>query len=145
MSHVTRKPVFGVSDQVWLKPACSTSEVIWSLEILDLARIDIILSRQRTIKALIRLRGCAGWSAPFLFAYCINRFSHDVAHIRIMLLQRSYDTSETNWSVSTKRGRASSRCPFQDKQMSRKNNQIQFYHCVPSWLICMHNWLTAQK
>ena len=30
---------------------------------------------------LIRLRGCAGWSAPLLFAYGINRFSHDVAHI----------------------------------------------------------------
>ena len=41
---------------------------------------DIILSRQRTTKALIRLRGCAGWSAPLLFAYGINRFSHDVAH-----------------------------------------------------------------
>ena len=27
MSHVTRKPVFGVSDQVWLKPACSASVV----------------------------------------------------------------------------------------------------------------------
>ena len=31
---------------------------------------------------LIRLRGIAGWSAPLLFAYVINRFSHDVAHIR---------------------------------------------------------------
>ena len=29
------------------------------------------------MKVLIRLRGCAGWSAP-LFAYGINRFSHDV-------------------------------------------------------------------
>ena len=25
-SHVTRKPVFGVSDQVWLKPICSAKE-----------------------------------------------------------------------------------------------------------------------
>ena len=31
-----------------------------SLDILDLASIGIILSRQRTIKAVIRLRGCAG-------------------------------------------------------------------------------------
>ena len=37
----------------------------------------IILSRQRTTKALIR---CAGWFAPLLFAYGIHRFSHDVAH-----------------------------------------------------------------
>ena len=36
---------------------------------------------QRTTKALIRLRGFAGWSAPLLFAYSINRFSHDVAQI----------------------------------------------------------------
>ena len=40
-----------------------------------------ILSRQRTTKVLIRLRGCAGWSAPLLFADGINRFSHDVIHI----------------------------------------------------------------
>ena len=30
---------------------------------------------------LIRLHGCAGWSASLLFAYGKNRFSHDVAHI----------------------------------------------------------------
>ena len=30
---------------------------------------------------LIRLRGCAGWSAPLLFAYDKHKFSHDVAHI----------------------------------------------------------------
>ena len=29
---------------------------------------DIIVSRQRTTKVLIRLHGCAGWSAPLLFA-----------------------------------------------------------------------------
>ena len=44
----------------------------------------IILSRQRTTKALIRLCRCAGWSAPLLFAYGINRFSHDKAHIIVM-------------------------------------------------------------
>ena len=44
---------------------------------------DIILSRQWTIKMLIRLRGCAGWSAPSLFAYGKNRFSHDVVQVQI--------------------------------------------------------------
>ena len=34
----------------------------------DWASIHIILSKQRTTKVLIRLRGCAGWSAPLLFA-----------------------------------------------------------------------------
>ena len=42
---------------------------------------DITLSRQRSKKALISLRGCAGWSAPLLFAYDTNRCSHDVAHM----------------------------------------------------------------
>ena len=34
--------------------------------------------------ALIRLRGCAGWSAPLLFAKP-QRFSHDEAHIVYIL------------------------------------------------------------
>ena len=49
-------------------------------EILDLAGIGIILAKQRTTKVLIRLRRCVDWSAPLLFAYAINRFSHDMAH-----------------------------------------------------------------
>ena len=44
-SHVTRKSVFGVSDQVRLKPACSASETSWRLDILVLESIDIILSK----------------------------------------------------------------------------------------------------
>ena len=50
--------------QLRLKPACSADETA------------IIPSRQQTTKALIRLRGCSDWSAPLLFAYGINRFSH---------------------------------------------------------------------
>ena len=79
MSLVTRKPVFGVFDQVRHKPACSATETSQSLEIANVETRDIILSSQRTTKALIRLRGCTGWSAPLLFAYGISRFSHDVA------------------------------------------------------------------
>ena len=30
---------------------------------------------------MIRLRGCAGWSASLLFAYGESRFCHDVAHL----------------------------------------------------------------
>ena len=37
-----------------------------------LQKLDITLARQRTTKALIRLRGCAGWSAPLLFTYDIK-------------------------------------------------------------------------
>ena len=60
ISHVTRKPVFGVCDQVRHKPACSADETRLSLEISAIETRDIILSRQQTTKVLIRLRGCAG-------------------------------------------------------------------------------------
>ena len=36
MSLITRIPVFGVSDQVKLKMACSASEASFRLEILDI-------------------------------------------------------------------------------------------------------------
>ena len=61
MSLVTRKPVFGVCDQVSLKPAYSATEASWSLGILDLASIGSILSKQQTAKVLIRLHGCASF------------------------------------------------------------------------------------
>ena len=81
LSLVTRKPVFGVCDQVRHERACVATEATQRLEISDLETRGIILSRQRTTNALIRLRGCAGWSASLLFAYGINRFSHDVAQL----------------------------------------------------------------
>ena len=62
----------GVCDQVRLKLACSATEATMRLEFLVTETRDITLCRQRTTKALIRLRGCAGWSAPLLFAYDIR-------------------------------------------------------------------------
>ena len=38
------------------------------IEILPVARLNMLLYKKRITKALIRLRGCAGWSAPMLFA-----------------------------------------------------------------------------
>ena len=59
MSLVTRKSVFGMYDQVRLKPASTADETPWNLEISAIASNGgIILSRQRTTKALIGLRGC---------------------------------------------------------------------------------------
>ena len=46
MSLVTRKPVFGVFDQVRLKPACSATVTCKRLEISAIASRGIILSRQ---------------------------------------------------------------------------------------------------
>ena len=75
LSHVMRKPVFGAfrSDQVRSKSACSATETSKCNEIVNIETRDIILSRQRTTKALIRLRGCADWSAPLLFPYGIKQ------------------------------------------------------------------------
>ena len=58
----------GVSDQARHKPACAATEASWSLEISAIESKVIILSKQRTTKALNRLCGCTGWSAPLLFA-----------------------------------------------------------------------------
>ena len=74
MSHVMRKPVLGVCDQLTLKLACSAAEASWGLEISAIASRGIKLSRQRTTKALIRLCECssaargAAWSGSTLFA-----------------------------------------------------------------------------
>ena len=46
---------------------------------------NIILSKHRITKALIRLCGYAGRSAPLLFAYGKNRFSHDSAPIFLFI------------------------------------------------------------
>ena len=62
------KPVFGVSDKVRFKLACSATETRWKIELSLVARLDMILSNKQITKALIRLRGCAGWSDPFLLA-----------------------------------------------------------------------------
>ena len=54
-----------------LRPACTATEASWRLQISDIESRSIMLSRQRTAKVLIRLRGRAGagWSVPLLFAY----------------------------------------------------------------------------
>ena len=64
-------------DQVSFKLG-SVTESGKSLDILDIEFIFVILPtcKQQTIKALIRLHTCAGWSASVLFAYGSNKFSH---------------------------------------------------------------------
>ena len=44
MSHTMWKSVFEISDQVRFKPAFSATETSYSFEILDLARLEILLS-----------------------------------------------------------------------------------------------------
>ena len=45
----------------------------------------MILSNKGIKKALIRLRGCTGWSAPLFFANIEDRFSGFEAHIMVKL------------------------------------------------------------
>ena len=68
MTPGVRKPAYGVSDKVRLKPACPATETRQKIEISLVASLDMILSNKRTTKAQIRMRGCADWSAPLLFA-----------------------------------------------------------------------------
>ena len=62
------------------QPAHLQRLVQQNAEILRAASLSIILSWERTIKALIRLRGCVGWSAPLMCACSYVRFSLDMVH-----------------------------------------------------------------
>ena len=75
---ITRKPVFGVSDQVLHKPGCTATE--------DGLRLVFEFSKYRgcTIylaktKALISCMVTAQLICVFVFTYAKSRFSHDVA------------------------------------------------------------------
>ena len=71
MSLVMRKRVFG-SFRPGQTQTGHATEASMRFEILVTETRNITLFRQRTTKALIRLRGSAGWSAPLLFAYDIR-------------------------------------------------------------------------
>ena len=68
MGHVATKPVLGVSDKASFKPVSSATETSLKIKISPLGSLHTELSVKRITKALIRLRACAGWSAPLLFA-----------------------------------------------------------------------------
>ena len=77
MGLVARKPVFGVSNKARQKPVSSATQTSLNLEISSVARLHMILSKKKITKVLIRLRGCAGWSVPVLFASSSRQvFSH---------------------------------------------------------------------
>ena len=69
MSHVVRKPVLWVCNQVSVKLACSATEASYCLKSCNLARTGILLSMQWITKVLVRLHRFAGWYAPLSFAY----------------------------------------------------------------------------
>ena len=67
MGCVARKHVFEISEEVRFIPAYLATETELEVKIKLVPRLDIILSTKQITKALIRLRGCAGWSTPLLF------------------------------------------------------------------------------
>ena len=75
MSHVTRKPVLGGWRPDKFQTGLLSFRNLIEFWIFYLTSIGMILYKQRTTKALIRLRGCAGWSEPLLFAYGIKQVS----------------------------------------------------------------------
>ena len=89
MTLVLRKPVFVVFDQVRHKQACSASETSLSLEILDIASRGILLSKQQTAKALMRLHGCGGYTIMIL-SFRTDR-SEQTMQIQIRLLLEQSD------------------------------------------------------
>ena len=68
MGLATTKPVFVVSNKVSLKPVYSATANSYKIEMSLVACLDMILYKTRITKALVSLRGCAGWSASLLFA-----------------------------------------------------------------------------
>ena len=71
----SRENLFGVFDQVKLKPVCSAKEANWT-------------------------RGCTGWSMPSVFTYGINRFSHDLAHMVLLLILPVHVISDKDGTVT---------------------------------------------
>ena len=57
----------GCFDKECFKPVSSAKETSLKIEISPAASLHMILSKKQKKKALIRLRGWAGWSAPVLF------------------------------------------------------------------------------
>ena len=57
----------GGFDKECFKPVSSAKETSLKIEISPAASLHMILSKEQNKKSLIRLRGCAGWSAPVLF------------------------------------------------------------------------------
>ena len=82
MSHAMWKCGFGISDQVRFKPAFSATQTSYIIGILDLARVGILLSRQRTKRCW---SDCSDAQAD-LRLYCshmsLSRFLHAVATLK---------------------------------------------------------------
>ena len=151
--YVTAKAVFRVCDQVRLKPACSATETSYSLEILDLASIYIILSKQRTTKALIRLHVCAFvvriWhKTGFLMmrlnsTYILLRSKVDMIYVWLVLEDR-----EHSYCLSENRKRNNLNETWILLKMKTKENEASlhddFFQSNSYSLFCQHQLHTVR-
>ena len=61
--------------------------------------LNMILYHKRITKELIRLRGCAGWSAPLLFANPRRQFSHVEAQLKDYPLKGVFNYNQYDRSL----------------------------------------------
>ena len=78
LSHVVRKPVFGVTDKDPHKPGCTATEDGRRFEMLDLGCRESVVSMLHKTKALK-----ARTSSAHVFAYAKSMFSHGEANIHL--------------------------------------------------------------
>ena len=82
MSHITIKPVFR---SLWPSISNQHGQLLpWNFEFCKYRYHTIQGANSKDTDQTGWLRGCAGWSASLLFAYGINSFSQDVAHMHLM-------------------------------------------------------------
>ena len=94
-----------------------------------------------TRKPVFGVCGCAGWSAPLLFGYGINRFSHDVAqkeHLRIVYILNTQNFKPT-WKPA---------CDFEIDLFLDDTNRIQYlatssriHTCMISQPLLFNIWI----
>ena len=87
-----KKSVFGISGKGRLKPVSLATETSKKFQISLEASLDMILYKKRITKALIRLRECAGWFAPLLFANLRRQvFSRRGPYDNVMVISKPTD------------------------------------------------------
>ena len=84
MNLVTRKPVFGVSDQVRHKLRCTAADNGKRIKILDFGSRSVDYTIY--IITLKTIKGADGSICAFVFAYSKTRFSHKAAHTFFLLM-----------------------------------------------------------
>ena len=76
----------------------------------------MVLSKKRITKALIRLRGCAGWSAPMLFANPEDSISRVVAQMAYLFILNCAATCMPNYDEAARR--------IENKEICRKSQNL---------------------